>query len=405
MGKLRLIDLLNFSFQALARQRFRSGMALLSVCIGVTAVLLLTALGEGARGYVMHEFSVLGSDVLVMFPGKNETTGGMPPVLGTSQREVTLEDAAQLKQRIVAIKDMAPMVVGNTDVGYGGRARTVMILGTNHLFIPVRKLELDSGRNLSVADFRAASDECIIGTKLKAALFGNANALGEWVRIGAYRFRVVGILNGDTDSFGFDLGDVAIIPVAAAQQLFNVHGLFRLLIQVKPEYSLHSTITRVEEVMRQLHNADDVTVNSPDAMLESFGKLLGIITMGIAALGMISLMVAGILIMNITLINVSQRTQEIGLLKALGASSQQVQAIFLTESILLVGFGTLTGIVVGEVLVFVGRAAMPSMPFVTPWWALLFTVVVSLASGVMFAWRPARKSSTLSPVLALQGKA
>jgi putative ABC transport system permease protein len=139
-------------------------------------------------------------------------------------------------------------------------------------------------------------------------------------------------------------------------------------------------------------------------MLESFDKVLGVIAMGISALGLISLVVAGILIMNITLINVSQRTQEIGLLKALGASSQQVQAIFLMESVLLVGFGTLVGILVGETLVWIGRVTMPSVPFSIPWWAVAFTVVVSLASGVLFAWRPAKTSSALSPVLALQGK-
>jgi putative ABC transport system permease protein len=404
MGSLRLSDLLQFSFQALVRQRFRSGMALLSVCIGVSAVLMLTALGEGARRYILHEFSLLGSDVLVMFPGKSETTGGMPPVLGTSQRDITLDDAAQLKQRVVAIKDMAPVVIGSSDVGFGARARTVTVMGANHLFLSIRHLSLLSGKNLSDTDFRTAADECIIGNKLKTALFGNDNAIGNFVRIGAWRFRVVGILDGDTDSFGIDLGDVAVIPVASAQQLFNVNGLFRLLIEIKPEYSLHAAIARIEDVMRQLHNADDVTVNSPDAMLESFDKVLGVIAMGISALGLISLVVAGILIMNITLINVSQRTQEIGLLKALGASSQQVQAIFLMESVLLVGFGTLVGILVGETLVWIGRVTMPSVPFSIPWWAVAFTVVVSLASGVLFAWRPAKTSSALSPVLALQGK-
>jgi putative ABC transport system permease protein len=185
------------------------------------------------------------------------------------------------------------------------------------------------------------------------------------------------------------MGDTIVIPVAAAQQLFNVNGLFRLLIQVKPEYSLATTQMRVIDVMRDLHQVEDVTVNSPDALLESFNKVLGVITLGIGALGLISLVVAGILIMNITLINISQRTQEIGLLKAMGASSKNVQAIFLTESLLLVTFGTMVGVMVGESLVVFGRYAMPSIPFVTPMWALVFTVTVSMLSGILFSWRPA----------------
>lgn len=401
---MRSADIGQFCFQALVRQRFRSAMALLSVCIGVSAVLVLTALGEGARGFVMNEFSLLGSDVLVMFPGKSETTGGMPPIMGTTERDITLDDAQQLKQRIAAVQDIAPMVIGSTDISYGGRARTVTVLGTNHVFVGIRKLELRTGRNLSADDIQSASDECIIGNKVETALFGSVSALGQWVRVGSYRFRVVGVMNGDTDSFGVDIGDSIVIPVAAAQQLFNVEGLFRLLLQIKPGYSLQAAQTRVIDVMRDLHNAEDVTVNSPDAMLESFDKILGVITLGIGALGLISLAVAGILIMNITLINISQRTQEIGLLKALGASSKQVQQIFLVESVMLVGIGTLIGVVFGALLVWLGRYLMPSIPFATPWWALLFTVTVSLVSGILFSWRPARQCSELQPLEALQNR-
>jgi putative ABC transport system permease protein len=401
---MRAIDIFHFSFQALVRQRFRSAMALLSVCIGVSAVLVLTALGEGARGYVKKEFSMLGSDILVMFPGKSETTGGMPPVMGTSERDITLDDAEQLKQRISAIREIAPMVIGSTDVSFAGRAHTVTVLGTNHVFINVRKLSLKTGNNLSGGDIRAASDECIIGQKVKTALYGNESAIGQWLRVGTYRFRIVGVLNGETDSFGIDLGDAIIIPVQAAQQLFNVNGLFRLLIQLKPEYSLEATQLRVIDVMRELHQVEDVTVNSPGAMLESLDKILGVITLGIGALGMISLAVAGILIMNITLINISQRTQEIGLLKAIGASSRHVQMIFLSESVLLVSLGTVIGVMFGECLVWLGCYLMPSIPFVTPVWALVLTVTVSLVSGVLFSWRPAKQSSQLQPLEALQNK-
>lgn len=401
---MRHTDLFAFSLQALLRQRFRTAMGLLSVCIGVSAVLVLTALGEGARGYVLKEFSLLGSDVLIVFPGKSETTGGMPPVMGTSERDITLDDTVQLKQRIAAINDIAPLVIGSTDVSYGGRARTVTVLGTNHVFIPVRKLSLLAGSNLTNSDIRAASDECVIGNKVKTALFGNASPIGQWVRVGTYRLRVVGVLNGDTDSFGVDLGEAIVIPVSAAQQLFNVNGLFRLLIQVKPGYSIDAAKVRVIDVMRDLHRVEDVTVNSPGAMLESLDKILGVITLGIGALGLISLAVAGILIMNITLINISQRTQEIGLLKAIGASSRQVQMIFLSESVLLVSLGTLVGVVFGELLVLAGRYFMPSIPFVTPMWALLLTVSVSLVSGVLFSWRPAKQCSQLQPLEALQNR-
>ena len=401
---MRRADTLQFSLQALLRQRFRSAMALLSVAIGVAAVLVLTAMGEGARGYITNEFSQLGKDILVMFPGRRETTGGMPPVMGTAARDITLEDAAQLKHRVGAITELAPLVVGSAEVSHQSRGREVTIIGSNGTFLRIRDLKLAQGKNFSDNDFRAASNECIIGQTLKEELFGTDNALGEWVRIGSYRLRVVGILDGRADSFGMNLSDAAIIPVAVSQQLFNVNGLFRVMMKISPDYSMVSAKSRILAVMTDLHQVEDVTINSPDAILATFGSILIVLTLGIGAIGMVSLAVAGILIMNITLINVSQRVQEIGLIKALGGSAKDVQSIFLAESVLLVMLGTFIGVLVGHIIVELACLLIPSVPFHTPLWALIFAIVVSLLAGLGFAWGPAMRASQYTPVKALQGQ-
>jgi len=400
---MRSADLLLFSAQTLLRQRLRALMILVAMGLGVAAVVVLTALGEGARGYVMGEFAAIGKDVLVIFPGRKETSGGMPPVSGGSSRDITLEEASLLQRRLAAVRAVAPLVIGSARVAFDERGREVTILGTTALFLQVRHLHLSAGANLPERDFRLAGGEAVIGEKLKKELFGDRPAIGEPIRIGDSRFRVIGILGGRGDAMGMDLSDAAIIPVASAQRLFNVSGLFRVLLQLREGYAAGPTRLRVEQLMKEFHQGElDVTVVSPDAMLATFDSILVAMTLAIGAIGGISLLVAGVLIMNVMLISVSQRTREIGLLKALGASSADIRRVFLTEALLLTGSGIGAGLLAGSMLVWLGRLWLPDVPFQTPPWALLTAVVTALATGLGFSWLPARRASRLQPVAALQ---
>lgn len=400
---MRAADLLSFSSQTLLRQRFRGLMILLAMGLGVAAVMVLTALGEGARGYVMGEFSSMGKDVLVVFPGRKETTGGMPPVSGSSARDITLDEAYLLQRRMAAVQAVAPLIIGSGRVTYQERGREVTVLGTTSLFLPVRHLHLSAGANLPERDFRLGGGEAIIGEKLKKELFDGRPAIGELIRIGDSRFRVVGILGGRGDAMGLDLSDSAIIPVASAQRVFNVSGLFRVLLQLREGYTANTVKKRVEQLMTEFHQGElDVTVVSPDAMLQTFNAILVAMTLAVGAIGGISLLVAGVLIMNVMLISVSQRTREIGLLKALGASSADILRIFLTEALLLTGAGVLVGVLAGWALVAAGRLWLPDVPFQTPLWALVTAVVTALITGLGFSWLPARRASRLQPVAALQ---
>lgn len=399
---MRPADLLQFSMQALLRQRARGAMILFSMGLGVAAVLILTALGVGARGYVLNEFSSIGKNVLLMFPGRNETTGGIPPMLGSAARDITLEEVYLLKSRISAIDEIAPMILGSSRVSFAERGREVPTFGTSALFISVRHLALTQGRNLTAGDFRRSNNEAILGEKLKTELFGSKPAVGEFVRIGDSRFRVIGILEGRGDSMGIDMSDSVIIPVAAAQRLFNVSGLFRVLIELNENASTPAVKKQIEEAMREFHqNELDVTVVSPDSMMATFDKILTAMTLAVGAIGAISLFVAGILIMNVMLISVSQRTREIGLLKALGASSNDVLRIFLTEAMLLTGVGAALGVLFGLIVVKTARALIDTVPFDAPLWSIVTAASTALLTGLAFAWVPARRASLLQPVDAL----
>lgn len=402
---MRLLDLLRFTLLALRRQRFRSAMLLTAVGLGVGAVVVLTALGEGARGYVLGEFAFLGKDTIVMVPGRKATTGGMPPMSGIAAHAITLEEMEVLQRSVPGVTSLAPMIMGNGPVSYKSRERDSLVIGTTAAFFPLRKLEIAQGSSLPELALGEGQQVAVIGQKLKEELFDGERAIGQWIRLRDYRFRVVGVLEGSGDSFGADLSEAIFIPVASAQAVFNVHGMFRVTLQVKENYQVDQVKSMIEKQMQALHNGDlDVTLISPDAMLATFDGILRVMTLGVAGIGAISLVVSGILVMNVTLMSVKQRTAEIGLLKAVGAPSAQVRTLFLTEAAIISAAGAVLGIVVGRVVVFIGTQLYPSVPFATPDWALWASLGLAIGTALLFAWLPAQQAANMEPVDALGRK-
>jgi putative ABC transport system permease protein len=402
---LRLLDLLRFTLLALRRQRFRSTMLLTAVGLGVCAVVVLTALGEGARGYVLGEFALMGKDSVVMFPGRKETTGGMPPMMGTAAHAITLDEVEVLQRSVPGVTSLAPMVLGNSPVSFKSRERDSMVIGTTAAFFTIRKLEIAQGSSLPDLALGEGKQVAVIGQKLKEALFDNGRAVGQWVRLRDYRFRVIGVLAGSGDSFGADLSEAIFIPVASAQSVFNVHGMFRVMLKVKENHQMETVKASISKKMQALHDGElDVTVVSPDSMLSTFDGILRVMTLAVAGIGAISLVVSGILVMNVMLMSVKQRTAEIGLLKALGAPAAQVRTLFLTEAGMIAAAGAVVGMVVGKLIVIIGRQVYPSVPFATPGWALWSALGLAVGTALLFAWLPAQQAADMEPVDALGKK-
>ncbi len=399
---MRLVDLVRYTLLALRRQRFRSVMLLIAVGLGVGAVIVLTALGEGARRYVLGEFAFLGKDTVVMFPGRKETTGGMPPITGSAARAITLEEVEILGRTVPGVTSLAPMVIGNGPVSFESRERESIVVGTTAAFFTIRQLQIAQGSALPDLDLGEGLQVAVIGQKLKTELFDNRAAIGQWVRLRDYRFRVVGVLAGSGDSFGADLSEAIFVPVASAQSVFNIHGMFRVMLKVRDNYRVEEVKAELSNRMQELHEGEqDVTVVSPDAMLSTFDDILRALTLGVAGIAAISLVVAGILVMNVTLMSVKQRTAEIGLLKAIGAPASQVRTLFLTEAALIATAGALLGMAVGSLLVALGRQLYPSIPFATPGWALWAGFGLAVGTALVFAWLPAQQAARLEPVDAL----
>ncbi|MCF5763762.1 ABC transporter permease [Aeromonas veronii] len=397
---MRRPDVIRFAAVALLRQRSRALVLILAVSLSVTSVLLLTALGEGARRYVAGQFSSLGKDLLVMFPGRKETTGGLPPVTGNSLRQITLDDMHYLGQHQPKVR-LVPLVMGFAEAKQGARLRQTMLLGSSNGLRDTHGLVLLSGRWLS-GDAAEDRPVALLGAVVARELFGQADPVGQWLRFDNRRFRVVGVFTSQSSNLGMDMAEAALIPVGSAMRLFNTEGLFRLLIQPLAGQAVPPLVKRLEQLMQARHGVLDVTVVRRDAMLATFSTILSTLTLAVAGIGAISLLVSGIMMMNLALISTRQRTGEIGLLKALGADSRQIRQLFLWEALLLSGSGALFGTVLGYALVALAGVIWPGFPAAVPLLATFCTIPAALLTGLFFSWLPASRAARQDPVSSLR---
>jgi putative ABC transport system permease protein len=402
---MRLVDIAQFATGSLRGSPTRTLLMMLAMSIGVAAVVVLTALGEGARLYVVNQFSSLGTNLVIVLPGRTETAGVGPGLMsGQTPREISLDDAeAILRSR--AVKRIAPLTVGSATLSRGSLNRVVVVLGSTSSLLEVRHMEIGVGEFLPAGDIHEASSVCVLGNQIKRELFGNGVAVGQWVRLGDRRFRVIGVLSPQGESMGMRTDDLVIVPVASAHQLFNTSGLFRVLIEAKSRDSIEQAKHDAEQIMVLRHSGErDVTVITQDAILQTFDRILTALTMAVGGIAAISLAVAGVLIMNVMLIAVAQRIREIGLLKALGAAPAQIRLMFFAEAALLSGVGCVTGLMLGYAGSFVIGRIYPTLPVWPPWWAVLAAIFTALGTGVLFSVWPARRAARLDPVAALAGR-
>ncbi|MBZ5639807.1 MAG: ABC transporter permease [Acidobacteriia bacterium] len=397
-------DLLRFAGGALLGHRLRTGLSLLGVAIGVAAVTVLTSLGEGARLYVTGEFASLGSNLLILVPGKTETTG-VAPILGGTVHELTLEDVEALPRRIPLVRRVAPLSVGTATARAGERSREITVVGTTREMLGVRHLRIGVGRYLPDVEASRAPRVCVLGAKVQRELYPERNPLGELLRIGDERYRVIGVMVPRGTSLGIDLDEAVHVPVVPVMKLFNRRGLFRALLEISSHDRIEEAKGEVLRVLKERHDGiEDVTVFTQDAVLATFGRILWVLTAALAGIAAISLSVAGIGIMNVMLVSVSERTREVGLLKALGATEGQILRAFLAEAALISGSGGAVGLAAG----FAGNrllmALYPAFLLTPPEWAVAGAVAVSLLVGTVFGALPARRASRLDPVAALAGR-
>jgi putative ABC transport system permease protein len=398
---MTLYDLFRFAWTALKGHRLRTVLCTLGVAIGVASVILLTALGEGGRIYVTGELATLGSSLIIVLPGKVETRG-MVPFVGGVTHDLTLEDAETIQRRIPAVSRMAPLTVGQSLISYGSLSRNVPVIGTTSEFLQIRRISVARGSFLPPGEIDRGSTVCVIGSKVEQELFRETNPLGKILRVDEWRFRVIGVLSPKGQSMGFNIDDVVVIPVATAMKVYNQTTLFRIFVESNSYKDLDKTETEIIRLMKERHNnEEDVTLLTQDSVLASFNEIFTALTLALAGIAAISLSVAGIGIMNVMLVSVSERTSEIGLLKAIGVKKSQVVSVFLAEASLLSMIGGGIGLAVSLAIVSLMRRIFPAFPMTVPTWALFSSVGIAILVGMLFGVWPAKRASGLDPIQAL----
>jgi putative ABC transport system permease protein len=358
-------------------------------------------LGEGARRYVINEFSAIGSNLVIILPGKTETTGAMPG-FGGVPNDLTLNDVRVLRREIPSLEYVAPITVGTETVRREERRRQVPVVGTTTDFLHARDLRMGLGRFLPSTDLHRGAPIVVLGKRVADELFPNENPVGELVRIGDWRMRVIGVLAERGTQLAMNMDDVVFVPVATGMKIFNRHSLFRVLIKVHSFGELNTTCQRVVTLMTERHGEEDVTCITQDAVVSTFSSILNALTLGLSAIGAISLSVAGVGVMNVMLVAVSDRTEEVGLLKSLGARERQILLVFLMEATLLTFAGGLIGLTLGYGTVAVLTTLYPAIPASTPLWATGSVLAASIIIGVIFGMLPARRAARLDPVQAME---
>ena len=386
---------------AVRSHRLRSFLSTLGIAIGITAVILLTSIGEGTRRYLIAEFTQFGTNILQINPGKTETMG-LPGVLGGTTHKLTLDDAEALG-RLPSVQRSVPLAFGQARVEGNGRGRSVLIYGGTSHMPEVLKFDVGQGSFLPPGDPRRGSAVVVLGPRLKRELFGESNALGKFVRVASTRLRVIGVMAPKGRILGFDIDDAAYVPVKTVMQMFNLDEL----IEIDVLFAHEGLTQRVEEEVRALLTArhagkEDFTIVTQTAMLEVFGNVMDVITIAVGAIGGISLVVGAIGILTMMWIAVNERVEEIGLMRALGATERNVQRLFLLEAVILTVLGGIAGIVIGLGISALLRVAVPGLPVYTPARYIGAALLVCALTGLLAGVVPARRAALLHPIEALR---
>jgi len=395
-----LADLLSYAVRALTRHRVRSALCLLGMAIAVAAVIVLTALGEGTRRYVSSQFANIGTNLVMVSPGRTDTTGFLPGVAG-APHDLTLEDFQALVRDIREIDRGAPISTGTATVSYRERRRLVAVLGSTEALFGIRRLTLAQGSFLPDEDIHRAAPVAVIGSKIAQALFPGQDPIGEAVRIDEWRMRVIGVLAPRGYQLGMDMDDVVVIPVATAMEVFNRHSLFAVLLEGRTHRDLDVTCRGAVQVLRARHGDEDVTCTTQDAVVSTFSAILAALTLALVAIASVSLSVAGIGIMNVMLVSVSERTREVGILRAIGATRRQILLLFVTEAALLSAAGCVLGLAIGSLAIGLLVGAYPDLPASPPLWAVGAAFATCVVTGIMFGVWPASRAARLDPIVSL----
>ena len=405
---MNLQESLSMATKTLAANRLRSALTMLGIIIGNASVITMVGLGEGAQRYINDQLETLGPNVLFVVPGSRETRQ-----LGSLEipRTLVLADADAIAQQVPSVTGVAAESSTRQLVTFRNRNTNVNVVGITPAFLAVRSFEIANGRFISDLDVTRSAQVAVIGDTLRERLFDSEPALGQQIRVGGINFDVIGVLEKKGSNLGLDYDDAVMVPLTTkANRLaggerspYGIEVSF-ITVSARDRASMATAEFQITNLLRLRHNIrdeDDFYINSQDSLLTIANTITGALTLMLAAIAGISLFVGGIGIMNIMLVSVRERTQEIGLRKAIGASQGDILGQFLIEAIILSVAGGIVGTAVGVSGVLLIGLLTPFEAGISTG-AILLTVSISGAIGLFFGVFPARQAAKLDPIVALR---
>ena len=386
--------------RAVTAHRLRSALTTLGIAIGIFAVVLLTSIGEGIHRFVMSEFTQFGTNIIAINPGKATTMGASIGVFG-SVRPLSIDDAEALR-RLPYVEGVVTMVQGNAEIKFGRLQRRTTVYGVSPDFPQVFRFDIASGSFLPPDDPRNPRAVAVLGSKLARELFLKESPVGARIRVGGDRYRVVGVMEPKGTMLGFDLDDTIFLPAARGLDLFGREGLMEIDILYVENAPIDELVASIRRMLISRHGGEDVTITTQQQMMDVLGSVLGVLTFAVGALGGISLLVGGVGIYSIMTISVSERTSEVGLLRALGAGKGQILTLFLGEAMLLAAAGGFAGLVLGWGGASLINQLLPSLPVHTPLYFIFVAESAAILIGLVAGVAPARRAAAMTPVEALR---
>ncbi len=411
-----LRDSIKTAFRGLTHAKTRSLLTILGIVIGISSVILLMSIGQSAKDLILNQVEGTGSNLIFVIPGgtnKSSRFASPASVQGIIIKTLVQQDADALR-REPSIAYVAPQVSGQAKVIYENNDLTASYQGITSDFFPVRNFNVTEGYTFTNTDVLSANHVAVIGSKIAETLFGNVTPLGKTIRLKNSNFNVIGVLEKKgLGPFGVDQDSIVLIPISVAQkQLLGTDYYNAMTIQARSDYTIDFVKSRITSVLRETHritdpDKDDFTIQTQEDALALLGNITTILTLFLTSIAAISLVVGGIGIMNIMLVSVIERTKEIGLRKALGATNRDILSQFLWESIMLTAIGGVIGITIGASFVVLLWFALSHFStigwtFALPPSAIVIALGVSAFTGIVFGIYPAREASKRSPMEALR---